>query len=82
LKVLKYATDYWKVYEIIIEKEKHIQTKAETFTIEGLNNRIRHYLARFHRRTHCYSKSEYMVNLSLALFSVKSLIFSFLSLLY
>jgi insertion element IS1 protein InsB len=29
------ASDYWKPYEHIIPKEKHIQTKAETFTVEG-----------------------------------------------
>ena len=54
-----------------IDKCKLIQTKAETFTVEWLNNLIRHYLARFHRKTHCYSKSEELVNLSLALFAVK-----------
>ena len=74
LKVKYFATDYWQIYEKIIEKEKHIQTKAETFTIEWLNNLIRHYFARFHRKTHCYSKSKYMVNLTLALFAVRKTI--------
>jgi insertion element IS1 protein InsB len=30
------ASDYWKPYESIIPKEKHVQTKAETFTVEGV----------------------------------------------
>jgi len=29
------ASDYWKPYEHIIPAEKHIQSKAETFTVEG-----------------------------------------------
>ena len=29
------ASDYWKPYESIIFKEKHIQSKKETFTVEG-----------------------------------------------
>jgi len=28
------ASDYWKPYESIIPKEKHIQSKKETFTFE------------------------------------------------
>jgi insertion element IS1 protein InsB len=31
------ASDYWKPYQRIIPKEKHIQPKAETFTVEGYN---------------------------------------------
>ena len=38
----------------------HVETKSETAAIEGLNSRIRHYLARFHRKTFCYSKAQYM----------------------
>ena len=30
-------TDYWKPYEHFVPKEKHIQSKAETFTVEGYN---------------------------------------------
>ncbi|MRM96885.1 IS1 family transposase, partial [Riemerella anatipestifer] len=38
--------------------ERHVTSKAETFTVEGYNSRIRHYLARFKRKTKCYSKSK------------------------
>ena len=54
-----------------MDKNKHTITKAETYTAEWLNNLLRHYIARFHRKTHCYSKSEEMVNLTLTLFSMK-----------
>jgi insertion element IS1 protein InsB len=36
--------------------EKHIQTKAETFTVEGYNNLFRYFLARMRRKTKCCSK--------------------------
>jgi insertion element IS1 protein InsB len=65
------ASDYWKAYESIIPKEKHIQTKAETFTVEGYNSRIRHYLARFKRKTKCYSKTKHMMEISLNLLFLK-----------
>jgi insertion element IS1 protein InsB len=50
------ASDHWEAYESIIPKEKHIQTKAETFTVEGYNSLFRHFLARMRRKTKCYSK--------------------------
>ena len=28
-------TDYWKPYEHFVPPEKHTQSKAETFTVEG-----------------------------------------------
>ena len=62
-----YATDYWLPYEVFIPANKHIQTKAETYTIEGFNSITRHYLARFRRKTKCYSKSTEMVEYSLNL---------------
>ncbi len=46
-------------------------TKAETFTIEGFNSLIRHYLARFRRKTKCYTKSLEMMILSLKLLMAK-----------
>jgi insertion element IS1 protein InsB len=66
-----FATDYWKSYEEFIPVEKHLQTKAETYTIESYNSRIRHYLARFKRKTKCYSKVSYMIEISLNLLMLK-----------
>ena len=66
-----FASDYWKSYEDFVPAEKHLQTKAETFTVEGYNSRIRHYLARFKRKGKCYSKSDYMIETSLNLLMMK-----------
>ncbi|MCG8206814.1 IS1 family transposase, partial [Tenacibaculum finnmarkense] len=39
----------------IIPKDKHVQSKAETFTVEGYNSLFRHFLARMRRKSKCYS---------------------------
>ena len=52
----KIVSDYWKPYQSIIPEEKHIQSKAETFTVEGYNSLFRHFLARMRRKSKCYSK--------------------------
>ena len=61
-----FASDYWKSYEDFIPAEK-----AETCTIESYNSRIKHYLARFKRKGKCYSKSDYMIEISLNLLMLK-----------
>ena len=71
LSVGSFATDYWRSYEEFIPPEHHVQTKAETYTVEGYNSRIRHYLARFKRKTKCYSKSDEMIEISLNLLMTK-----------
>lgn len=60
-------TDFWEPYEQFVPAEKHIQSKAETFTVEGYNSLFRHFLARFRRKTKCYSKSETMLRYSVML---------------
>ena len=59
------ATDYWGAYECFVPEEIHVQSKAETFTVEGYNSLLRHFLARFRRKTKCYSKSVEMLNTSI-----------------
>ncbi len=71
ISVDKYCSDYWKSYEEFIPAQKHVQTKAETYTVEGYNSRIRHYLARFKRKSKCYSKAKHMVEKSLKLLFLK-----------
>jgi insertion element IS1 protein InsB len=66
-----FCSDYWKSYNEMIPKEKLLQTKAETFTVEGYNSRIRHYLARFKRKGKCYSKAQHMIEKSLNLLFLK-----------
>jgi insertion element IS1 protein InsB len=59
------ASDYWKTYESIILKEKHIQSKKETFTVEGHNSLSRHDWARMRRKSKCYSKKMEMLTISI-----------------
>jgi len=71
LSVSCFATDHWRSYAEFIPPEQHIQSKAETFTVKGHNSRIRHYLARFKRKTKCYSKSDEIIEISLNLLMTK-----------
>ncbi|NAW50374.1 hypothetical protein GNY06_02865, partial [Elizabethkingia argentiflava] len=45
-----------KSYQSIVPKEKHLQTKSETFTVESYNSMFGHFLARIRRKSKCYSK--------------------------
>ncbi|ACP20893.1 hypothetical protein Aasi_1554 [Candidatus Amoebophilus asiaticus 5a2] len=47
--------------------QKHIQT----YTVEGYNSLMRHYLARFKRKGKCYSKQVHMIEKSLHLLMAK-----------
>jgi insertion element IS1 protein InsB len=71
MKINYFASDYWKSYEEFIPVDKHLQTKAETYTVESYNSRVRHYLARFKRKTKCYSKADNMIEISLNLLMLK-----------
>jgi IS1 family transposase len=62
-----YATDGYAVYPIFIDDADHIVKKTYMTRVEGENSRLRHYLARLHRQTFCYSKSEEMLRLSIKL---------------
>ena len=66
-----FCSDHWKSYNEMVPPEKLLQTKAETYTVEGYNSRIRHYLARFKRRGKCYSKARHMIENSLNLLFLK-----------
>jgi insertion element IS1 protein InsB len=66
-----FTSDYRKSYREFIPREKHLQTRAETYTIEGYNSRIRHYPERFKRKKKCYNKAEYMIVISLNLLFMK-----------
>ena len=59
--------DMLKSYENFIPHAKHYAGKTFTTQIESLHCRLRHYLARLHRKTLCYSKSKTMLEVSLKL---------------
>jgi IS1 family transposase len=67
--VLVYYTDHWECYRDVIAGAKLVQSKTQTVAIERNNGRQRHWLGRFRRRTVIVSRSQEMVNLSLALFA-------------
>ena len=67
LPTMGYGTDMLKSYENFIPHAKHYAGKTFTTQIESLNCRLRHYLARLHRKTLCYSKSKTMLEVSLKL---------------
>ncbi len=52
---------------MFIEDDSHLVSKTYMTRIEGENTRLRHYLARLHRKTLCYSKSVEMLRCSLRL---------------
>jgi insertion element IS1 protein InsB len=69
--IAQVMTDYWEPYEHVVPPENHIQSKVETFTTEGYKSLFGHFLARFPRKTKCYSKSESMLRLSVRLLMAK-----------
>ena len=64
-------TDFRKPYEHFVPSGKHIQSKAETYTVEDYNSLFRHFLARLRRKTKCYSKSKKMLQYSVMILMVK-----------
>ncbi len=62
-----WITDGYKVYPQFIPEGDQIISKTSMTRVEGENGRLRHYLARLHRKTLCYSKSKEMLSLSLEL---------------
>lgn len=64
----RYLTDGYCVYANYIERDKHVVLpKTKLTRVEGENTRIRHYLARLHQDTLCYSKSSRMLRYSIRL---------------
>jgi IS1 family transposase len=62
-----YVTDGWSVYPNFIPDGDQIVSQTYMTRVEGENTRLRHYLARLHRKTLCYSKSEIMLRHSVRL---------------
>ncbi len=75
LNVKTFATDAWKAYNLLTP-EKHITGKCYTYTVERTNRLLRHYLARFSRKTYSISKSFDMILYSLYLFCFRYLLSS------
>jgi insertion element IS1 protein InsB len=52
---------------VLLTRYDHLVSKTYMTRVEGENSRLRHYLARLHRKTFCYSKSVEMLELSIRL---------------
>jgi len=63
-----FVTDDWDGYHRLIPEAQLFTGKDLTVPIEQDNSNIRHFLARFRRRTKVVSKSMEMVDLSLRLY--------------
>jgi insertion element IS1 protein InsB len=61
------CTDAYDAYSKYQIAERHCITKAETSLVESKNSLIRHYLARFNRKTKRFSKAFDMIENSLLL---------------
>lgn len=62
-----WVSDGYKVDPKFIDNGDHIVSKTYMTRVEGENTRLRHYLARLHRKTLCYSKSVEMLKHSIRL---------------
>lgn len=67
----KYHTDGHAPYKDVLPENKHSTKYRGTNTIEGIYSSIRHFSARFRRKSKCYSKSEAMVEATLVLLMFK-----------
>ena len=54
-------TDAWNAYNVIPKKFNRTTTKDQTCQVESFNNVLRHYIPRFKRKTHNYSKDKDMI---------------------
>jgi IS1 family transposase len=65
--IKKHCKDFNAGLHCFISNEDHIVSKTYMTLVMCENIRFRHYLARLHRKTFCYSKSEEMLKLSIRL---------------
>jgi insertion element IS1 protein InsB len=64
-----YHTDHWGTYAAVLPPEKLVMSKTGTGRIERNHCRQRHWFGRFKRKSIIVSKSQEMVDLTLALFA-------------
>ena len=62
-----YITDGDRVCPCLIDDGDHLVGKTVMTRVEEENCRLRHYLARLHRKTLCYSKSVEILEISIRL---------------
>ena len=55
-----YCTDGWNGYVDVVYRGQHIRNvcnKNDTFTVEGVNSDLRHYIPTLRRRSRCFPHS-------------------------
>lgn len=54
-----YYTDAFNLYQSVVYAGTHtaLHNKSQTYSVEGDNAELRHYLARLARRSRCFSRS-------------------------
>ena len=62
-----FLTDDWEGFHRLIPEDQLFTGKDLTFPIEQDNSNVRHYLARFRRRSKVTSRAKHMVDSSLRL---------------
>ncbi len=62
----KYVLDRYESYNLI-DPKKPLIGKSHTYTVERMNRLLRYYLARFRRKTYCWSKNLGVINDSVLL---------------
>jgi insertion element IS1 protein InsB len=67
--VYMYCSDKWATYTSVIPQDKLVQSKVTTHAIERNHCRQRHWFGRFKRKSIIISKSQEMVELTMALFA-------------
>ena len=73
------CTDGNKIYANYKIAKQHHVTKSETCLVESWNCRLRHYLARLHRKTLCYSKAVEAIITAVTLLIYKNIALSIYS---
>ena len=67
----RYFSDDFSTYHALVYYPGHHQAmtdKSQTYSVEGVNADLRHYLARLGRRSRCFSRCPYALIYSLRLF--------------
>jgi insertion element IS1 protein InsB len=65
-----YYSDAFQVYEPLIYPGIHtmMHDKSQTYSVEGDNAELRHYLARLVRRSRCFSRCPHALHCAMRLF--------------
>ena len=67
----QYYSDQFSLYDSLSYRRGHhlsLFDKSETYSVEGDNSDLRHYLARLRRKSRCFSRCEHALHNAVKLF--------------